>query len=134
MEPEDRNGSESWIPDKAGEENLLGPISKKVPAAIAFGIIFLGIIRGPKLPSAFCGAWWEIEKEYFPMNRAVSLAILAGGVILLIYGAAASNSFSSDISRFFTGSPSDKAMWMLIGGVVVIIIGLVGLLRGSKAN
>ena len=66
------------------------------------------------------------------MNRAVSLAILAGGVILMIYGAAASNSFSSDISRFFTGSPSDKAMWMLIGGVVVIIIGGVGLLRGAK--
>ena len=68
------------------------------------------------------------------MNRAVSLAILAGGILLTIYGAAASKSFSSDISRFFTGSPTDKAMWMLIGGVVAIIIGLVGLLRGSKEN
>ena len=66
------------------------------------------------------------------MNRVVWLAILAGGVILLIYGAAASNSFSSDISRFFTGSPTDKAVWMLIGGVVAIIIGGVGLLRGAK--
>ena len=68
------------------------------------------------------------------MNRVVSLAILAGGVLLTIYGAAASNSFSSDISRFFAGSPSDKAIWMLVGGVVAIIIGLVGLLRGSKGN
>jgi len=68
------------------------------------------------------------------MNRAISLAILAGGILLAIYGAAASESFSSDISRFFTGSPTDKAMWMLIGGVVAIIIGLVGLLRGSKGN
>ena len=68
------------------------------------------------------------------MNRAVSLAILAGGVLLTIYGAAASNSFSSDISRFFTGSPTDKAVWMLIGGVVAIIIGGVGLLRGAKGN
>ena len=66
------------------------------------------------------------------MNRVVWLAILAGGVILMIYGAAASNSFSSDISRFFTGSPTDKAVWMLIGGVVAIIIGGVGLLRGAK--
>ena len=66
------------------------------------------------------------------MNRAVSLAILAGGVILLIYGAAASNSFSSDISRFFTGSPTYMAVWMLFGGVVAIIIGGVGLLRGAK--
>ena len=66
------------------------------------------------------------------MNRAVSLAILAGGILLMIYGVAASESFSSDISRFFTGSPTDKTIWMLAGGVVAIIIGLVGLLRGSK--
>ena len=68
------------------------------------------------------------------MNRAVSLAILAGGIFLTIFGVAASKSFSSDISRFFTGSPTDKAIWMLVGGVVAIIIGLVGLLRGSKGN
>jgi len=68
------------------------------------------------------------------MNRAVSRAILAGGILLTIFGAAASKSFSSDISRFFTGSPTDKAIWMLVGGIVAIIIGLVGLLRGSKEN
>jgi len=68
------------------------------------------------------------------MNRTVSLAILAGGVLLTIFGVAASQSFSSDISRFFTGSPTDRAIWMLVGGVVAIIIGLVGLLRGSKEN
>ena len=68
------------------------------------------------------------------MNRAVSLAILAGGILLTIYGVSASNSFSSDISRFFTGSPTVKTIWMLAGGVVAIIIGLVGLLRGSKAG
>jgi hypothetical protein len=70
--------------------------------------------------------------EDFPMNSAVSLAILAGGILLMIFGVAASKSFSSDISRLFTGSPTDKAIWMLVGGVVAIIIGLVGLLRGSK--
>ena len=68
------------------------------------------------------------------MNRAVSLAILAAGILLTIFGVGASKSFSSDISRFFTGSPTDKAIWMLVGGVVAIIIGLVGLLRGSKGN
>jgi hypothetical protein len=44
---------------------------------------------------------------------------------------AASESLSSDISRFFTGSPTDKAIWMLLGGVVATIIGLVGLLAGQ---
>jgi hypothetical protein len=66
------------------------------------------------------------------MNKAVSLAILAGGILLMVYGVAASKSFSSDISRFFTGSPTDRAIWMLVGGVIAIVIGLVGLLRGSK--
>ena len=64
------------------------------------------------------------------MNKAVSLALLAGGILLLIFGVSATKSFSSDISRFFTGSPTDKAIWMLIGGVVLSIIGVVGLLRG----
>jgi hypothetical protein len=68
------------------------------------------------------------------MNKAVSLALLAGGVLLLILGVSASKSLGSDISRFFTGSPTDKAIWMLIGGVVLSIIGLAGLLRGSKSS
>ena len=66
------------------------------------------------------------------MNRLIiSLAILAVGVVLVIYGVAASESFSSDVSRFFTGSPTEKTIWMLIGGIVAISIGLVGLLRGQ---
>lgn len=65
------------------------------------------------------------------MNKAVSLAILVGGIVLVIYGVSASESFSSDVSRFFTGSPTDKAIWMLIGGVAAIIIGTAGLLRGQ---
>lgn len=66
------------------------------------------------------------------MNKIVSLALLVGGVILVIVGINATNSFSSDVSRFFTGSPTDKAVWMLIGGVVAVIVGLTGMLRGSK--
>jgi hypothetical protein len=64
------------------------------------------------------------------MTKAVSLAILAGGIVLLVFGVLASTSLSSDISRFFTGSPTDKAIWMLIGGVVASVLGAVGLLRG----
>jgi Co/Zn/Cd efflux system component len=65
------------------------------------------------------------------MNKALSLAILAGGIVLVIYGVAASKSFSSDISRFFTCSPTDKTIWLLVVGIVAIIIGLAGLLRGQ---
>lgn len=62
------------------------------------------------------------------MNRIVSLALLAGGIVLIVVGVNATNSFSSDVSRFFTGSPTDKALWMLIGGVVASVIGLATLL------
>jgi hypothetical protein len=66
------------------------------------------------------------------MNRIVSLVLLVGGVVLMIYGINATNSFSSDFSRFFTGSPTNKAIWMLIGGAVASVVGLVGTLRGWK--
>lgn len=67
------------------------------------------------------------------MNKIISLAVLAGGVALIIYGINASNSVGSDFSRFFTGSPTDKTIWLLIGGIVVAAIGAGGLLRGSKS-
>ena len=66
------------------------------------------------------------------MIKAISLAVLAGGILLLIFGINAYDSSSSDISRFFTGSATDKSIWMLLGGVVLTVLGLVGFLRGSK--
>jgi len=66
------------------------------------------------------------------MNKAVSIALLAGGIVLIVIGVSATNSFSSDVSRFFTGSPTDKAVWMLIGGIVAAAVGLFGTMRGSS--
>ena len=68
------------------------------------------------------------------MNKALSLALLAGGVLLIIFGINAYDSTSSDISRFFTGSATDKSIWLLVGGVAASIVGLVGLSRGLKAT
>lgn len=68
------------------------------------------------------------------MNKAISLALLAGGVLLLILGISAADSLGSDISRFFTGSPTDKAVWMLIIGAVLCVVGLGGVLRGSRGT
>lgn len=66
------------------------------------------------------------------MNKPLSIALLVGGILLIIFGVNASNSLGSDISRFFTGSPTDKAIWMLVGGAVAAVVGLLGLTRGSK--
>jgi hypothetical protein len=58
------------------------------------------------------------------MNKAFSLVLLAGGIVLMIIGLNAMHSFSSDVSKFFTGSPTDKAVWMLLGGIAATVIGL----------
>lgn len=58
------------------------------------------------------------------MNKAFSLALLVGGIVLMVIGINAMNSFSSDVSKFFTGSPTDKAVWTLIGGLTAAAVGL----------
>lgn len=67
------------------------------------------------------------------MNRGMSFGLLVVGVVITIWGVSALDSFSSDVSRFFTGSPTDKAMWLLIGGILATAIGLFGVLRGTKS-
>lgn len=66
------------------------------------------------------------------MNKIASIALLAGGVVLMIFGINATNSFGSDVSRFFTGSPTDKAIWMLMGGFTATIVGLMLTLRKTN--
>ena len=67
------------------------------------------------------------------MNKPISLALLVGGIILIVYGISASNSTASGFSRFFSGNPTDRTMWLLIGFAIAAVIGTVGLVRGSKA-
>lgn len=64
------------------------------------------------------------------MYTGISIALLVVGVMLTIWGINASESFSSDVSRFFTDSPTDKAVWMLVGGIGCGLAGLFGLLYG----
>ncbi len=66
------------------------------------------------------------------MNRPTSFALLAVGVILIICGISASDSIGSDFSRLFTGAPTDKTIWLLIGGVAAAIVGAGGLLNSRK--
>lgn len=68
------------------------------------------------------------------MNKIFSIVLLVGGVVLMVLGVQATNSFSSDVSKFFTGSPTDKAIWMVIGGLIAAVMGLAMTLRGSKAG
>lgn len=57
------------------------------------------------------------------MNKAIGIGLIAVGVILLIFGVSSADSFASDVSRFFTGEPTDRAMWLIIGGVAALAVG-----------
>jgi hypothetical protein len=68
------------------------------------------------------------------MNNIAGLAILALGVVLLIFGFNESNSFSSDVSRTFTGNPTNHAMWLIIGGAVAVVAGIGVSLTGRRRS
>lgn len=72
------------------------------------------------------------EEPATTMNRPLFLALLVAGVVLVVLGVVESDSISSDFSRLFTGEPTDKAVWMLVGGGLATLGGLAGLMRSSK--
>ena len=67
------------------------------------------------------------------MYKMFGLALVAIGVVLLILGFSAGDSIGSQFSRFFTGNPTDKTIWLVLGGIVSIIVGTGGLMY-SRAH
>jgi hypothetical protein len=92
-----------------------------------------GRALSPKQVIGFDG-WQAVrfQNTLLNMNKAFALALLVGGLILVFFGLNESSSFNSDVSRFFTGNPTDKAVWMLIAGGVAAAAGLTMTLRGAK--
>lgn len=66
------------------------------------------------------------------MGRIPSIALLVVGVILLVWAVRADDSAFSAVSKVFTGSPTDKTIWLYIGGILLSIGGLFGVLRAPK--
>lgn len=67
------------------------------------------------------------------MSKIISLILLAAGVALIIHGVQASDSIGSDFTRFFHGGPTNKTMWLMVGGIVLTAVGAGGLMRGSNS-
>ena len=66
------------------------------------------------------------------MMKAVSLALIALGVVLLYFGGQSFHSLANDVSRFVTGAPTNKTLWLIGLGVVATIGGLTGLIVSSR--
>lgn len=58
------------------------------------------------------------------MKRIIGIALLVGGVIALVYGFNAKDSIESRLTEMFTGTPSDNAKWLLIGGAGASVVGV----------
>ncbi len=63
------------------------------------------------------------------MERGIGIALISIGVVLLIWGVNASHSFGSEVSKTFTGSPTDKTIWLIVGGIASAVVGLFLTLR-----
>lgn len=66
------------------------------------------------------------------MNKPIAIILLLVGAILLFYGISGADSLGSDVSEIFTGSPTDKSLWLIIGGIVGIVLAGWRLLGGRK--
>ncbi|CAH2789254.1 MAG: Hemin uptake protein [uncultured Caballeronia sp.] len=66
------------------------------------------------------------------MTKAISIALIVGGVVLLYFGGQLFHSLSNDVSRFFTGSSTNKTIWLIAGGIVAMLAGLIGLAIPAK--
>ena len=58
------------------------------------------------------------------MRLVAGVVLVVLGVVLVIFGLDANDSVSSRVSKLFTGSPTDKTIWLLVGGVVSFVVGL----------
>lgn len=56
-------------------------------------------------------------------QRIIGLVLFVVGIVLLVMGIRAYDSFSSQVSNFFTGSPTDRAVWLTIGGILAMLVG-----------
>jgi hypothetical protein len=68
------------------------------------------------------------------MNRAIGLALLVAGIVVLIFGIQASQSFTSNVSQTFTGAPTNRSIWMIVGGLAAAIVGIVLTFRGGTGT
>lgn len=62
------------------------------------------------------------------MSKPVALGIAVVGVILLVWGLQAKDSAASVVSEVVQGSPSDKSIFLIVGGALLSVVGGAALL------
>jgi len=66
------------------------------------------------------------------MNKLIGLICLTLGVVFLIWGHNVAQAVNSQVKNLFTGEPTDKAMYLYIGGAVLCAVGVFQLVWKRK--
>ena len=66
------------------------------------------------------------------MNKIISYAILAVSAVIIIIGFSMSTSVKTTVYPYYSGGMNVGTLVMLGIGVVGIIVGIIGLVRGPK--
>lgn len=67
-------------------------------------------------------------------QRLLGIALLAVGVILLVFGLNATESVGESVKEGLTGRYTDKTTWFIVGGAAAAIIGGLMTLFGGKSS
>jgi len=60
------------------------------------------------------------------MYRMIAVALMAVGVLLLAMGITSSESFTSEVSTYYSGRPTDRSVWLMLGGAAALVTGAGG--------
>ena len=61
--------------------------------------------------------------------KYIGVVLLIVGMGLAFWGYQLSDSLSSQLNEAFSGSPTDKVMWLYIGGAASFVLGLLFVFR-----
>lgn len=67
------------------------------------------------------------------MGEFAAIIVVVIGIALLVMGIQQTSSFQSEVSDFVTGDFSKKAIWFLIMGTLLTIIGIVPMLKNRAS-
>ncbi|MCP3727366.1 DUF3185 family protein [Paraburkholderia sp. CNPSo 3272] len=66
------------------------------------------------------------------MAKAISIALIACGVVLLYFGGQSLHSFANDMWRLFTGAPTNRTILLIGGGIAATLAGITGLAMSGR--